>query len=62
MPASINVIVAITERIDRRLIPQIPCPLVQPEPKRVPKPTKRPAMIKLNGAALILISGCTNNP
>ena len=48
-PASIKLTVAINERVDNRLIPQMPCPLVQPEPKRVPKPTSTPAIIMLNG-------------
>src|SRR4029434_4749619 len=44
-PAIINVIVATTERTEKRLIPQTPWPLVQPLPSRVPKPTRRPARI-----------------
>ena len=34
-------IVAKIERIDKRLIPQIPCPIVQHFPNLVPKPTNR---------------------
>ena len=40
-----NVIVATIERTENRLIPQIPCPLVQPLPILVPNPTKIPPMI-----------------
>ena len=42
--AMINSPVAVLDRIDRRAIPQTPWPLVQPPPKRVPKPTYRPAI------------------
>jgi len=38
-------IVAIIDLRDKRLIPQIPWPLVQPLPIFVPMPTKKPAMI-----------------
>ena len=38
-------IVAIIDLSDKRLIPQIPCPLVQPLPIFVPMPTKKPALI-----------------
>ena len=34
--------VAAIERGDRRAMPQMPCPEVQPLPSRVPKPTRRP--------------------
>src|ERR671917_2687039 len=37
-----NVAIATTERRERRATPQRPWPLVQPEPRRVPKPTRRP--------------------
>lgn len=49
--------VAIIERFDSLLIPQMPCPLVQPDPSRVPKPTSNPARISTNELALISISG-----
>src|SRR5690606_27214501 len=42
-PLAINIKVATKERGDRRDKPQTPCPLVQPEPSRVPKPTSKPA-------------------
>ncbi len=45
MPANIKTAVAIIERFDSLLIPQMPCPLVQPDPSRVPKPTSIPARI-----------------
>ncbi|CEN56366.1 protein of unknown function [Candidatus Methylopumilus turicensis] len=35
----------------------MPCPLVQPDPIRVPKPTKRPATIKVLKEADMLDSG-----
>ena len=38
-----NTITATSERSDRRPRPHTPWPLVQPPPKRVPKPTSRPA-------------------
>ena len=37
--------VAIIDLGDKRLIPQIPWPLVQPLPIFVPMPTKKPALI-----------------
>ena len=43
MPVPMKVRVATSERPDRREIPQMPWPLVQPEPRRVPKPTSNPA-------------------
>ncbi|KJG90796.1 Uncharacterised protein [Acinetobacter baumannii] len=57
MPANIKTAVAIIERFDSLLIPQMPCPLVQPDPSRVPKPTSNPARISTNELALISISG-----
>ena len=59
-----KVIVAIMERLESRLIPQIPCQLVHPEPIRVPKPTNHPATIIISGLALSSIlssifGGCT---
>jgi hypothetical protein len=38
-----QVVVATRERRERFAIPQTPCPLVQPEPWYVPKPTNNPA-------------------
>ena len=38
-------IVAKIERIEKRLIPHIPWPLVQPLPIFVPAPTNKPPMI-----------------
>ena len=43
MPAATKQHVATIERGDRREIPQMPCPLVQPAPYRVPMPTTNPA-------------------
>jgi hypothetical protein len=37
--------VATNERTDKRLKPQMPWPLVQPAPQRVPNPTNKPATI-----------------
>ena len=42
MANNIKEIVATIERIEKRLIPQIPCPLVQPLPIFVPYPTSIP--------------------
>ena len=41
-PAAMKMSVATSERGDRRARPQTPCPLVQPEPRRAPKPAKNP--------------------
>ncbi|SSS06344.1 Uncharacterised protein [Acinetobacter baumannii] len=57
MPANIKTAVAIIERFESRLIPQMPWPLVHPEPSRVPKPTSNPARISANELALISMSG-----
>ena len=43
MPTIMKVIVAIIDLKENRLIPLIPCPLVQPLLNFVPKPTKIPA-------------------
>ena len=45
IPINIKVIVAMIDLIEKRLIPLIPCPLVQPLLNFVPKPTKTPAII-----------------
>src|SRR5262249_51177217 len=42
-PVAMNASVATRERFEKRLRPQTPCPLVQPEPSCVPKPTSSPA-------------------
>ena len=46
-PENIKLIVAIKDLRESRLNPHMPCPLVQPEPIRVPKPTKSPATINV---------------
>ena len=46
MAAIIKVRVAAIERLENRAMPAIPCPLVQPLPIDVPKPTNKPPMIK----------------
>ena len=43
MPDKIKIIVAIIYLNENLLIPQIPCPEVQPPLILVPKPTKKPA-------------------
>ena len=45
MPTNIKVIVAIIDLRENRLIPQIPCPLVQPLLNLVPKPTNTPPIV-----------------
>src|SRR5690349_19087893 len=49
--------VAASERGDKRATPQTPCPLVQPEPYRVPKPTSKPAPISTGSDASIVAIG-----
>ena len=39
--------VAASERGEPRPMPQTPCPLVHPAPRRVPNPTRRPATIRI---------------
>ena len=46
-------IVAIIDLADKRLMPQIPCPLVQPLPTFVPMPTKKPAVIIIGSEEVI---------
>src|SRR6266545_3609970 len=43
IPVTRNASVATIERTESRLIPHTPCPLVQPPPCAVPKPTRTPA-------------------
>ena len=45
MAASINKIVATIERMEKRLIPHTPCPLVHPLLIFVPMPTNKPPII-----------------
>ena len=56
-PENIKLIVAIKDLNDRRLRPEMPCPLVQPEPILVPKPTKSPATINVPKEAEMLDCG-----
>ena len=49
----IKVIVAIIDLNDKRLMPQIPWPLVQPLPTFVPMPTKKPAIIMIGSDDVI---------
>ena len=46
-------IVAIIDLADKRLMPQIPRPLVQPLPIFVPMPTKKPAIIMIGSEEVI---------
>ena len=45
MPVDMNTTTANRERLEKRANPQMPWPLVQPLPMRVPMPTSRPATI-----------------
>src|SRR5690606_27878954 len=54
-PVSMKVAVATMERGESRARPQTPWPLVQPLPRRAPKPTSRPPMMSSSGEA----SSCT---
>jgi hypothetical protein len=47
------------ERKDNRLNPHMPWPLVQPDPMRLPKPTSKPAIIRVGLLAAILAGGKT---
>ena len=44
---AMNSAVAVSERGDSLASPQTPCPLVQPPPRRVPKPTNSPAAMMI---------------
>lgn len=62
-PLSMKHAVATIERGERRDIPQTPCPLVHPEPYRVPIPTNTPATMSSNPPPWNSISGnVTNRP
>jgi hypothetical protein len=50
---STNTIVASIDRGEKREIPQMPCPLVQPLLMPVPTPTSSPPMIKVGKEAVI---------
>ena len=41
--------VATSERGESRANPHTPCPLVQPPPRRVPKPTNSPPAMMISG-------------
>jgi hypothetical protein len=56
-PASMKHSVATSERGDSLAMPQTPWPLVQPEPKRVPRPTSRPATASSPGVWSIWAGG-----
>ena len=56
-PASMNTNVAMNDLPDRRDKPQTPCPLVQPDPSLVPKPTRTPAIIMMGVGVCILRGG-----
>lgn len=43
-PKKMNVIVAMKDLTDNLAKPHTPWPLVQPDPKRLPNPTNKPAM------------------
>jgi hypothetical protein len=56
-PAVIKLTVATMERMDKRLNPHMPWPLVQPDPMRLPKPTSSPAIIRVGLLAAMLEGG-----
>jgi len=60
-PANMKAAVAASDRGEKREIPQTPCPLVQPDPYRVPIPTNIPAMISNGKPAFIVTSGSGAN-
>ena len=49
-----KIIVARIDRGEKREIPQIPCPLVQPLLMLVPTPTSNPPIIKVGKDAVIV--------
>ena len=49
--------VATSERGESRANPQTPCPLVQPPPRRVPKPTSSPPAMTISGGTETVIRG-----
>src|SRR5208282_3321817 len=57
IPAAMKASVAASERRDRRASPHTPCPLVQPLPSRVPKPTRRPATASVGSEASMVTRG-----
>src|SRR5574343_146335 len=61
MPVAMKVSVAAIERGERRAMPQTPWPLVQPEPRRLPKPTIRPASTMRTGGVSMRAAGSGAN-
>ena len=55
-PVVKNTKVATIDRIENLLIPQMPCPLVQPLPIFVPIPTKKPPRI-ITGIEVVMLNG-----
>jgi hypothetical protein len=51
-----KIIVARIDRGEKREIPQIPCPLVQPLLMPVPTPTSSPPLIKV-GKDVVIVKG-----
>ena len=52
-----KVMVAIIDRIESLAMPHTPCPLVQPDPKRLPNPTNKPPTITIRLLAVIVDAG-----
>ena len=57
MPAAMKHTVAIMDRGDRREMPQMPWPLVQPDPYRVLIPTRNPAIATVCSGTSNVIEG-----
>lgn len=58
IPADMKANVAAIERGERRATPHTPCPLVQPFPKRDPKPTSSPAKKSSGTEEVKVTCGC----
>lgn len=57
-----KLIVAMSDRIERRPKPHTPWPLVQPDPIRVPIPTSKPASKSSgNDAEIVEVGSVANN-
>jgi hypothetical protein len=59
-PNPINTTVATSERTERRPNPHTPCPLVQPEPSTVPKPTNSPAKMSKGSGRVATAGVCSS--
>jgi len=62
MPVNMKDMTPTKERRDNRAIPQMPCPVVHPLPKRVPNPTRNPPSRKPSDDAICMFESTPVRP